>query len=272
MLTSSKWGELFTEAEELGIGFILLAGGEPFLRPDVLEEAAAHHKILFPIFTNGTMLSEEAVKFLDKNRNLIPVLSIEGNDVLTDTRRGPGTYRTLMESMGTLKDNGILFAASITVTKENMDAVMEHTFVRELEVRGCKGVIYVEYVPVDNTSRALAIDEKARIKMNQKVNALRQQMQEMLFITFPGDEKSSGGYLAAGRGFFHINALGGAEPCPFSPYSDTNVNETSLKDALQSTLFVKLRESDALEKEHIGGCVLFEQEKEIKSMLGNEEV
>ena len=185
---------------------------------------------------------------------------------------GPGTYRTLMESMGTLKDNGILFAASITVTKENMDAVMEHTFVRELEVRGCKGVIYVEYVPVDNTSRALAIDEKARIKMNQKVNALRQQMQEMLFITFPGDEKSSGGYLAAGRGFFHINALGGAEPCPFSPYSDTNVNETSLKDALQSTLFVKLRESDALEKEHIGGCVLFEQEKEIKSMLGNEEV
>lgn len=160
MLTSSKWGELFTEAEELGIGFILLAGGEPFLRPDVLEEAASHHKILFPIFTNGTMLSEEAVKLLDKNRNLIPVLSIEGNDVLTDTRRGAGTYRTLMESMGTLKDNGIFFAASITVTKENMDAVMEHTFVRELEVRGCKGVIYVEYVPVDNTSRALAIAEK----------------------------------------------------------------------------------------------------------------
>lgn len=106
------------------------------------------------------MLSEEAVKLLDKNRNLIPVLSIEGNDVLTDTRRGAGTYRTLMESMRALKDNGILFASSITVTKENMDAVMEHTFVRELEARGCKGIIYVEYVPVDNTSRALAIDEK----------------------------------------------------------------------------------------------------------------
>lgn len=53
---SEERGELFTEAEELGIGFILLAGGEPFLRLDVLEEAATHHKILFPIFTNGTIV------------------------------------------------------------------------------------------------------------------------------------------------------------------------------------------------------------------------
>ena len=272
MLSSDKWGEIFTEAEELGIGFILLAGGEPFLRMDVLQEAATHRNILFPIFTNGTMFSEQSVNLLDKNRNLIPVLSIEGNEMLTNTRRGTGTYQILTANMLTLKDNGILFACSITVTKENMDAVMEYSFVRELENRGCKGIIYVEYVPVDNTSKNLAIDDKTRMQMFENVNELRQQIPEVLFITFPGDEKSSGGCLAAGRGFFHINAHGGAEPCPFSPYSDTNLKDISLRDALQSPLFVKLRENGTLEKEHIGGCILFEQEKEVKSILGNKEL
>ena len=90
----------------------------------------------------------------------------------------------------------------------------------------------------------------------------------MVFISFPGDEKSSGGCLAAGRGFFHINAFGGAEPCPFSPYSDTSLKNISLKDALNSPLFLKLRENGNLEKEHIGGCVLFEQEQEVKKLLG----
>ena len=94
--------------------------------------------------------------------------------------------------------------------------------------------------------------------------------QEMVFIAFPGDEKSSGGCLAAGRGFFHINAMGGAEPCPFSPYSDVSLKNMTLKEALKSPLFQKLQENGNLEKEHIGGCVLFEQEEQVKQLLKGE--
>ncbi len=98
LLSAEKWGELFTQAEELGIGFILLAGGEPLLRTDVLREAAKHRKILFPVFTNGTMFSETAMELLDQNRNLIPVLSIEGNREKTDLRRGQGVIAGLVNS------------------------------------------------------------------------------------------------------------------------------------------------------------------------------
>lgn len=92
----------------------------------------------------------------------------------------------------------------------------------------------------------------------------------MVFIAFPGDEKSSGGCLAAGRGFFHINAHGGAEPCPFSPYSDTSLKEVSLEEALDSPLFRHLQENGNLEKEHIGGCVLFEQRDLVQKLLRGE--
>jgi MoaA/NifB/PqqE/SkfB family radical SAM enzyme len=45
----------------------------------------------------------------------------------------------------------------------------------------------------------------------------------MIIVSFRDNEAESGGYLAAGRGFFNINAEGGAEPCSFSPYSDTSL-------------------------------------------------
>jgi len=92
----------------------------------------------------------------------------------------------------------------------------------------------VEYVPVSDESRELAPTDTEREYLMEKINRLREERPEMVYVSFPGDEKSSGGCVAAGRGFFHINSHGGAEPCPFSPYSDINVRETSLREALHS--------------------------------------
>ncbi|MDO5521619.1 MAG: radical SAM protein [bacterium] len=272
LLTGEDWSGIFSQAEALGIEFILLAGGEPFVRKDVLLQAGQHENILFPIFTNGTMINEEYRKVLEEHRNLMPVISIEGNQATTDARRGDGIYQKIEDTMIALHHSGILFGASVTVTKQNMKEVLSDIFVHKLNDAGVKAVIYVEYVPVDQGSKELALDDMARNEMMTKLNQLRRNVKELLFIAFPGDEKTSGGCLAAGRGFFHINARGGAEPCPFSPYSDTNVRTTSLKEALSSPLFCKLRENGNLTEKHIGGCVLFEQEEQVKAMVKEQAV
>ena len=82
-----------------------------------------------------------------------------------------------------------------------------------------------------------------------------------------GVDLKNGGCLAAGRGFFHINSHGGAEPCPFSPYSDVNVCDSSLREALRSRLFTRLREDNVLLEEHEGGCVLFEKREAVEAIL-----
>lgn len=46
-LTEVEWKKIFLEGSELGIGFILLAGGEPFMRQDVIETAAEFKNIIF---------------------------------------------------------------------------------------------------------------------------------------------------------------------------------------------------------------------------------
>lgn len=266
-LTSDEWKKIFLEAKELGIGFILLAGGEPMLRKDVIDVAGTIPEILFPIFTNGTMIGDKYKEVFKQHRNLVPVISIEGHKDKTDKRRGEGMYETIESAMAYMRENRILFGASVTVTKDNIKEVMSDEFVADLEINGAKLVFYIEFVPVTKEAADLAPGDKEREYIRKRLTLLRNNNKRVIFVSFPGDEKSSGGCLAAGRGFFHINSHGGAEPCPFSPYSDINVKDTSIREALRSPLFNKLRSSGTLLEDHAGGCVLFEKRETVEGFI-----
>ena len=283
-LTDEQWSRIFEEAEALGVSFILLAGGEPLLRRDVIEAAAKKPAIMFPIFTNGLLIDDRYLGLFDKHRNLVPVISIEGDRAFTDGRRGENAYDMLREKIEDVNRRGLIFAVSITVTKKNIEEVTSDEFIKNLADRGCKAVVYVEYVPVGESGAAkddasgagpgrtgadggLAPGDKERAYLHERIGALRESGLDTMFISFPGDEKSSGGCLAAGRGFFHINSHGGAEPCPFSPFSDISVKDASLKEALGSKLFRALDEGGLLQDDHEGGCVLHEKRAQVEAIL-----
>ena len=269
-LTGSEWLDIFKQAEGLGVSFIMLAGGEPLLRTDVVNAASQMESILFPIFTNGTYIGEKYLKLFDDHRNLIPVISIEGGQEATDSRRGDGIYDKLRENLDEFKKRHLLFGASVTVTTENIKEVTSPEFVDVLASRGCKLIIYVEFVPVTDEATHLAPTDTERAYLTEAMDRLRGQFDDMVLLAFPGDEKADGGCMAAGRGFFHINSHGGAEPCPFSPYSDINVKTSGLREAMHSRLFVALREGDFLDDDHVGGCVLYEKRAEVEAMLAAE--
>ena len=266
-LTSGEWMRIFEEADELGISFILLAGGEPMIRRDIIGMAGKRPNILFPVFTNGTYMDEQYFQLFEKYRNIIPIMSIEGEKEITDARRGAGVYDRLISNMDALCRRGLIFGASVTVTTQNIREVSSDAFLKKLSDRGCKAVIFVEFVPVTEESRELAPGGEERETLRREISRLRKEHPEMVYISFPGDEKSSGGCVAAGRGFFHINSHGGAEPCPFSPYSDINVRDTSLREALQSPLFQALQKGGFLDDDHAGGCVLYEKRAQVEALL-----
>ena len=266
-LSTEEWARIFDEADELGLSFILLAGGEPMLRRDVIEADGKKQNILFPIFTNGTFIDRRYFELFDRCRNLLPVMSIEGERELTDARRGKGIYDKLIANMDEFRRRGLIFGASVTVTTENLQEVSSDAFLQKLSDRGCKAVIFVEYVPVTEEGRELAPGDSERAYLRGEIARLRAERPEMVYISFPGDEKSSGGCVAAGRGFFHINSHGGAEPCPFSPYSDVNVRDSSLREAMNSGLFRALRDNGHLLEDHVGGCVLFEKRELVEKLL-----
>ena len=268
LLTDEDWCRIFDEAAQIGVSFCLLAGGEPMLRRGVLECAAKRREILFPVFTNGTLLSESMLQLIDQNRNLVPIVSLEGDEAQTDERRGAGTYQKLTANMERMREKGILFGASITLTTENIETVTGDAFLSLLRALGAKVAFYVDYVPADTGTESLAPGDAERETLAKRLDELRQQQDSLIYVSFPGDEQFSDGCLAAGRGFFHINPTGGAEPCPFSPVSDTNLRHTSLLDALDSPLFTRLRASELLSGHHTGACALFGKDEELAAMCG----
>ena len=271
-LSPEQWKAIFTEAASLGINFSLLAGGEPLTRPDILEAVAQVKDMIFPVFTNGTLIGGRYLDFFRSHLNMVPVISIEGTAIGTDARRGQGVFQRAVKSMEMLREEVLFFGTSITVTTENYREVTSPEFIGSLRKLGCKIVFYVEYVPTEEGTEYLALTDVHVAEMEQIMESRRSEYDDIIFLSFPGDEKELGGCLASGRGFFHIGPDGAAEPCPFSPFSDGNVAKIGIRGALQSPLFRKLREAHALGWEHTGGCTLFEHRDEVEAIAGHPDV
>lgn len=268
-LTADEWHRLFEEAASMGFSVALLAGGEPLTRRDLLEGIASVKDMLFPVFTNGTLIGPQYVEFFKKHLNVIPVISLEGDALATNARRGKGVHERALLSMQLLRDANLFFGTSITVTTENKEAVTSDNYISQLRDLGCKLVFYVEYVPIDPGTENLAFGDNDVQWMEKRVDTLRNEVKDMIFVSFPGDEKLLDGCMAAGRGFFHIGPDGAAEPCPFSPHSDTNASRDGLRAALRSPLFSQLRNTSALTWEHTGGCTLYEHRDEVQALIDN---
>lgn len=269
-LTPQQWRTIFEEAADLGINFALLAGGEPLTRRDLLDQIAEVKNMIFPVFTNGTMIGPSYIDFFKEHLNIVPVISLEGDAAATDSRRGRGVYERALQSMEYLKDAHLFYGVSITVTTENYQAVTSEQYINYLHDLGCKLIFYVEYVPIDQKTEHLAFRDEHVAHMEQILDARREtSARDLVLFSFPGDEKALGGCLAAGRGFFHIGPDGAAEPCPFSPYSDSNVTQIGLRAALSSPLFRRIQDARALGWEHTGGCTLFEHKDEVEAMLNS---
>jgi MoaA/NifB/PqqE/SkfB family radical SAM enzyme len=255
-LPAVRVSEVLDEASGLGVSIVMLAGGEPLLSRNWLDAMSKHGELLGLVFTNGTLFDESRLAWFAEHRHIIPILSIEGDAARTDARRGVGIHAKVSQAMEVLRSSGIPFGVAITVTRQNINEVLTDDFSCEYLQKGCRLFVYVEYVPVapDTEPLVLLQAEKKRLSDFTDQSAGKHAA---LFVAFPGDEDPYGGCLAAGRGFVHISAAGAVEPCPFAPFSDVNLKNTTLKDALNSAFLSKVRENHHLLVEGSGGCALW---------------
>ena len=270
-LSTDRLGAILAEAEGLGVSSVLVAGGEPLTRSDLFDVTNRFPRMAFPLFTNGTLLDQSVVKRLRGQRHVIPILSIEGNRLETDDRRGAGVFAHIESSMKLLMKNNLFFGCSITVTSKNFNLVTGREWVGRLYRSGCRLFVFVEYVPVAAGSDDLVLSQEQRTHLISIADRLRKQYRS-LFLAFPGDEDQFGGCLAAGRGFIHISPNGDLEPCPFAPYSDRNIQDTSLKRALRSPLLGKIRQNHDTLQETAGGCALWKEREWVASLVSGEEL
>ena len=265
-LSPERMRGIVEEADELGISFFVIAGGEPLTRPEIVDIARDHPRIIFLLVTNGLLLDGNLIQRLAGLRNVVPVLSIEGTQAETDARRGQGVHARLSRKMEELQSAGIFFSLSFTVTRTNFDVVTDPAFLADAVRAGCRLFLHLEYTPIRAGTDEWVITDAQRESMKGLITGMRSRFRAV-FIAVPWDEEEQGGCLAAGRGFVHISASGDLEPCPFAPYSDTNLLKMPLKEALRSRFLTLMRENHSMFQDTEGGCALWKNREAVENLL-----
>jgi len=206
------------------------------------------------------------LKRLKKQKNVLPIISMEGQREHTNNRRGKGVYEYLENIITRIKDNNIFFGASFTMTRQTFDIITDESFIESVVKLGCKLFFFIDYIPVQEGTEDMELTLEQSRSVFGLINGFRDKF-PALFVAFPGDEEQFGGCLSSGRGFVHISPDGSLEPCPFAPYSDSSLKDLSLTEALQSKFLQTIRENRDKLDEANGGCALWVQREWVRSLL-----
>jgi len=240
-LDFDTFDRIISEAKELGMYFVTISGGEPFIYNGLLDIFDKHRDMAFQIYTNGTLIDDKVIERLVAVGNAAPAISVEGYESETDARRGKGTHQKVFDTMTRLKNAGALFGFSATATRNNVDIISSEEFVDSMIDRGCAFGWYFTYIPIGrNPQLELMPTPIQRDTLRQNIKRLR-EIKPIFIADFWNDGPLVGGCIAAGRRYLHINCKGDVEPCVFVHFAVDNIKDKSLKDAINSPFFKTIR-------------------------------
>jgi len=237
-LSREKVSQIITEAkEEMGIYFISITGGEPTYWPHLEEIVQEHDDVFFQVYTHGQRIDDAMAKRFAAYGNVYPAISIEGDEALTDARRGKGAYRRILEAMDNLNRHGCLFGFSLTHTRVNHEFTCSDAFIDNLLAHGAAFGWYFQYIPVGRDPQMELVPTPGqRVERRHFVHNLRRH-KPILVYDFWNDGDAVDGCIAWGRKYCHITAQGYVEPCVFVHFAKDSVHEKSLGECLRSACF-----------------------------------
>lgn len=123
--TSEEWLALAAEAKKQGLVYLLLTGGEPFLRPDFQEILSGLNKmgLLISLNTNATLIDEEVIAWLKQSPPCRVNVTLYGASDATYQRLcgNPQGYTQAVRGIRLLKEAGIVVRINCSVTPYNTD-------------------------------------------------------------------------------------------------------------------------------------------------------
>lgn len=123
--SAEDWISLGRRAKEQGMLYLLLTGGEPFLRPDFRQILSGlHHMgLIISINTNGTLIDEEVVSWLKETPPARMNITLYGASDETYARLcdNPRGFTQVTNAIRLLKDAGIAVKLNCSLTPHNAD-------------------------------------------------------------------------------------------------------------------------------------------------------
>ena len=267
-------GEVFRLLDELALvsGFRMVAftGGEPLLRPDLLEILDYARKLGFSttLASNGTLITPVVAHQLASAGLSIAAISLDATDAGThDSIRGKkGSFERAYQGMKAVKDAGIVLHINITIAAYNEDQVS--SLIRAADQLGAAILIIYQLIPVGRGEQIApsALNKEGNKKMIRSIVEGQGRVSVVIepvggpqywadLLHGAGITKGIPLSLAeclfhgccAGRGFVYIKPQGDVLACPFIPVSCGNVREEPFDEIYRrSPLIRDLQDRDNL--------------------------
>jgi MoaA/NifB/PqqE/SkfB family radical SAM enzyme len=247
------------QAKAMGNSFFGILGGEPFMHKDLLKIFAANRDVYFQVFTNGHFITDEVAAELRRLGNVTPLISVEGSEVISDTRRGrAGVLNHTLQGLEAALRHKLLVGVCTSVCRSNLDDLVSDRWVDrliEMGVMYCWFHIYRPVGPEPNPDLALSSEQQRRVR--QFVVDTRATKPIIVIDAYHDDAGNA--LCPAATGFtHHVGPWGDIEPCPVIQLAKESIHDDRpLAETLNHSAFLKdFRELTA---QHTRGCVIMER-------------
>ena len=228
--------KILTEIADAGCLWLLLTGGEPFLRKDFLQiyDFAKQKGFIITIFTNGTLLTEQIVDHLAEWRPFAIEISLYGATQATyESVTGiPGSFDRCVKGIELLLARSLplkLKSVLMTLNQHELEAMRQFSESRGLEFR---------FDPVINAGIDGSLDPiKFRLPPEEIITieshdpARSENWPKSMAAAKDRDNNTHQLYTCgAGRKSFHIDASGKMSLCISSRNPQYDLRQGSFRD------------------------------------------
>ena len=259
---------IIRQGKAMGTYMYIYTGGEPMMRKaDLIRLCEIHSDCEFLAFTNGTLIDDAFCQEMLRVKNFVPAISLEGFEQANDSRRGQGIFGKVQEAMRLLKHYKLPFGISTCYTSANYNDISSEAYFDMIIDAGALFVWFFHYMPVGNDAvPELLPTPEQRKTVYERIRKFR-ETKPIFSMDFQNDAEYVGGCIAGGRNYLHINAAGDVEPCVFIHYSNVNIHDHTLLEALKSPLFMAYHDGQPFNENMLRPCPMLENPERLREMV-----
>jgi MoaA/NifB/PqqE/SkfB family radical SAM enzyme len=271
IITPDAFRKLVREARAMGNVFFGIVGGEPFMHPDLLDMLAEHPGCYFQVFTNGQFITEERARQMRRLGNVTPLVSVEGNEIVSDERRGRrDVFGRTMQGIRNCLKNKVFTGVCTSLCQTNIDDLLTEKWIDRLIDMGVMYTWFHVYRPMGpdaNPQLCLTPEQQARAR--QFVVEMRAKKPIVIVDAYYDGEGRALCPAATGISH-HINPWGDIEPCPIVQFTRESIHATPadprpLRDKFLDSPF--LRDFRELAQSTTRGCIVLERPDLLKDLV-----
>ncbi|MFO0926811.1 MAG: radical SAM/SPASM domain-containing protein [Gemmataceae bacterium] len=270
-IAPEAFDRLLGEANAMGNSFYGIVGGEPFMHPQLLDMLERHPEAYFQVFTNGQLITPEVAKRLRRMGNVTPLVSVEGNEVVSDVRRGrANVFSRTMQGLKNCLDQKVMTGVCTSVCRTNIDDLLSERWLDQLIDMGVLYAWFHVYRPMGpDACPDLCLTPEQQLRIRKFVVAMRAKKPIILVDAYHDGEGQA--LCPAATGITnHINPWGDIEPCPIIQFSRDSIHATaddprSLREKFAQSPF--LREFRELASSTTRGCIVLERPDLLKALV-----